>query len=194
MTIVSEMVAAAEAHSGLPESRVRTVARRLQDTCLLPRGTGKVPPTVTSKHVAVYILALLTGVELHSVANETDACAGFIHFDDNGQPENAEDFIAAMIDAYACSSVSKAVNGYHKGDINGDFVAQSFGYHSTITVVSGDKPAVIVRTMTNDGAIERVFTKAGKPWEPHDSLAISRAMTLPGRAFLRMACSFHGMR
>lgn len=178
MKTISELVAIAEEHSGLPTSRVRTVARRLQDACLLPRGTGKVPPVATSKHVAILIIALLTSEPLHSVASVANEYAGFIHIGEDGKPHNAEDFISGMIDGFSVAN---------KDDATG---FMGLAIHASIMLIGGDNPALSIRIGCTDGPIEYVFTPGAVKWRPYNSTAIACANTIPGKAFFRIGYDF----
>lgn len=72
MPTINEALAAFERHCGFPQSRSRTIARRLQESSVLPLGSSGSKPEINDIGFAALFLALAGDTTLHEAASRVE--------------------------------------------------------------------------------------------------------------------------
>lgn len=178
MRSIAEMAAIVARHTGLPAGRVRNVTRKLQDAGILPRSAGgRNAPAAEAEHAVALIVGLLTDVPLHSVAPAVILTLDYYRSETATEPVLAAgDTLARMLVALANLDTSRVTE------------LQKFSFHSSVSVVSGDAPAVVIRTGNADGEpTEMAFTADGRTWHPERKARFAKSLTLSGTALFRIA-------
>lgn len=174
---LSELSTIVAKGTGLSENRVASLQRKLQDAGVLPRGNGgSNAPSAHSEHAVKLILAELSGAPGHSVARRVDELLGYSNSDYHRGA--AMEFLLEMLR-------SLVVAVYSDGAARLD--RARFAYHSSVTVVTGDHPAIVIRTAVEDGHQDIVFTPHAKPWRPASGEVIETAKTITGKSLFEIA-------
>ncbi len=172
MPSVAALTDAVARHSGLPASRVRTVSRRLQDAGVLPRSNSRVPPEADISSVVSLIVALLTDEPLHSVASAAEAYLAYSNTDADGTMV-ADELLAKMLTGLA--------------DFDTSCDLTKLTMRSAISVVSGARPALVVRAGNIDeDPVEWALTADGTPWRPELANGCQKSLSIGGFALFRI--------
>lgn len=163
--------------TGASRGRFEIVARRLQEASMLPKSEGgSNRPTIQIEHAILILLGHLSGAAYADLAATVSRLVSYRSDGERGEGE-ALPFITRMLSALV--DLDMGLKG-------------KFAYHSAISVVSGDRPAIVVRVSTNEeDPLELVFTPGGEHWQPHLCGDIVETRTLPGRVLFRIS---HGIR
>lgn len=180
MPTVAQITDAVARHAGLPPSRVRSVSRKLQDAGVLPRSHGgRVPPLTDVRGVAALIVALLTDAPLHSVADATHRYLAFRIVDED-RVIVARDVLANILTSLATIDMSRSSD------------AQSFAMSTSVSVVSGDRPAIVFHVANVDGdPVELQFTEHGFPFKAESAATFSRSLTIGAFGLYRIVCGLN---
>lgn len=159
--------------TGASHGRFETVARRLQEAGMLPKSEGgSNRPTIKIEHAIMILLGHLSGASYGDVSATVARLVTYQNESEHGEGD-ALKFITRMLSALV------ALDTGLKG---------KFAYHSAISVVSGDRPAIVIRISTNDDdPLELAFTPGGEQWQPHLCGDIVETRTLPGRVLFRIS-------
>lgn len=156
---------------GVGPGRMLSHLRRLQDGRLFPKGRGgSDSPDATSLHASMLVLAELADVPGPCVVDAVADYAMFRHGE-----LHAASFIAGVLTGVAAD--------FHQLEEEVDQLS--------VTLHSGNVPAIVVRVIEGEDAREFVFSRDNEPWRPELADGIVRSNTLSGRALVRLA---HALR
>jgi hypothetical protein len=170
---LNDMVESIAAATDFPRGRVYMHARRLQEAGVIPVGAGgRNAPECDTGHVVLVLMSLLSGKPLH---HATKAAAMYAGLTNDGT--DALGYLAAML-----NSVSRVEH------LDLDNVPETLllAFKSTISVVGGEQPAVVVRYSCIDDPMEVAFTQDGAPYEPELIETITESRTIPGVFMFRL--------
>lgn len=170
---VSDLCGALAGVTGESVGRFTTLARRLQDEGFIPKGSGgSNAPAANCSHAVMLLLAQASGEPLHHVADAVNRLADYANKE--GETELlALSFITDLLAALV-----------HVDDIPS---RTKLAFSSSITVVGGDRPAILVRIVTDEEPLEIAFTENGDEYRPHKGETLAPACTIPGNVLFRVA-------
>ena len=169
----SEIVDVITAATDYPRGRVYMHGRRLQELGVIPIGAGgRNAPECDVGHVVLVLLSLLSGQPLH---HASAAAAMYASLSNDGT--DCLGYLTAML-----NSVSRVET------LDLDNVPETLllAFKSTISVVGGEQPAVVVRYSCIDDPMEVAFTQDGAPYEPELIETITESRTIPGCFMFRL--------
>ena len=171
---LSQLIGTLAEHTGQSVGRVDTLARRLQEIGAIPKGSGgSNAASVTIDHAVLLILAHLSDAKIGQISTVVPQIAEYFHVDDEGKMTAAK-FVSTLLSSLV--------------DVDASPDLTRVAFRSSVSVIGGDQPAVVVRIGTNElDPLELAFTPDGKPYEPFFGEEVAKAVTIPGRVLFRLA-------
>jgi hypothetical protein len=167
MVAASDLVPNLARITGLPESTVQGVKRRLVETDIWPSSRGATVPQLNTRHAAIMLLALLADVPAKDAAS---AASSYYALMDPTGTNSLGDVLVNMIDSF------RSVN---------DTAALSF---KSRIEVDCDIPRARLSSETTEGQCETLFGVQSAPWS---DIRVRRSMTISGKCLFDLACGLH---
>lgn len=169
---LQELVSIISENTGAPHGRVAHIARRGQDVGIFPKAVGAHIPRCGIAHVVALILALASGRPVNALADAWQIAS--YKSTEPGDGTTAGQYLARMLSRF------RDLDPKEPGD------AAQLAFKSSVTIIGGDQPALVVRVDTSDDPLEVSFTPSGQRYEPYWSQIISPAAVIPGRLLFRI--------
>lgn len=182
--VLSELVNAIAAATDIPQGRAYMHARRLQETGIVPVSKGgSNKPLIEEEHAVLILLSILSGQPLH---HASAAAVRFASLENKGSTVLA--YLSGMLRSVSAVDTN-AVNALEELP-----ETMLLAFRSHVSVISGDKPAVVVRYTCTDTPLETAFTEDGEPYEPDSGQFITEARSIPGTLIFRLGQAIRAAR
>jgi hypothetical protein len=163
----SDLIRNLPGKTGLTESTVRGIYRKLNETGLLPSSQGAAIAKLNTRHAVLLLLALLADVPAKDAS--AAACAYYALADEHGN--TIGDVLTNMLDSF------RSVNP-----------AASLAYKSRVEL-DCNTPRVRIVSECDDGSnIETLYGLHTKPWS---DVRVRRSMTVSGKVLFDLAIGVH---
>lgn len=168
---LQDLVSIISKHTGAPHGRVAHIARRGQEAGIFPKAVGAHIPKCGMGHAVAMLLAVASGRPTHEL-DDAWSIASFISTDSDRTTAGA--YLARLLASF------RDLDPADTSD------QAKLAFKSSVTIITGDNPALVVRFDTVDDPLEVSFTPTGAPYEPFWAESLSPAMVVPGRLLFRI--------
>lgn len=171
-TGLQDIVSIIAEHTGTNRGRVAHIARRGQEAGIFPKAVGSHIPRCGMAHVVALLLAVASGRPERELSDAWHI--GSFKSTEPGNRKTAGEYLSGMLASFRDMDPADTSD------------QAKLAFKSSVTVVGGDNPAVVVRFATTEDPIEISFTPTGGEFEPYWSETLARATVLPGRLLFRI--------
>ena len=171
-TGLQDIVSIIAEHTGATRGRVAHIARRGQEAGIFPKAVGSHIPKCGMAHVVAMLLAVASG-RPESELSDAWRIASF-RSTTPGDRTTAGEYLVRLLASFRDMDPADT----------SDQVKLAF--KSTVTIIGGDNPALVVRFATTSDPIELSFTPHGGEYEPYWSETLAPAAVIPGRLLFRI--------
>lgn len=169
---LQDIVSIISQHTGTTHGRVAHIARRGQEAGIFPKAVGSHIPKCGMAHVVALLLGVASGRPTHELADAWRIAS--YRSTDPGDRTSAGEYLCRMLASFRDLDPSDTSD------------QAKLAFKSSVTVIGGDNPALVIRYATADDPLEISFTPSGGEFEPYWTERLSPATILPGRLLFRI--------